>query len=245
MPIPWFDVPKNNAGNLTSKLSADCKNVNGLVTTFVAISIQNLTSLLAGIVIAFIFEWRTSLVALGLIPFMIIAGVIQMKFTTGFSDKSDAAYKESAQLIMESMMNIRTVSSFGYENVMFHKYERKLEEPFNLAVKKGNCSGLLFGFSQIVMFIIFALIFYIGTIFIRDNPQLTVADVFTAIYAITFSAMTVGNNAHFLPDVASGKNAAASLFEILDSEDEDQKQIREGSKLIKTGIRGNFSLKNI
>jgi len=55
MPIPWFDNPKHNAGNLTSKLSADCKNVNGLVTTFIAISLQNLTSLVAGIVIAFIF----------------------------------------------------------------------------------------------------------------------------------------------------------------------------------------------
>jgi len=55
MPIPWFDNPKHNAGNLTSKLSADCKNVNGLVTTFIAISLQNLTSLVAGIIIAFIF----------------------------------------------------------------------------------------------------------------------------------------------------------------------------------------------
>jgi ATP-binding cassette subfamily B (MDR/TAP) protein 1 len=67
--------------------------VNGLVTTFVAITIQNVTSLIAGIIIAFVFEWRTSLVALGLIPFMIAAGAIQMMFTTGFSDKSDAAYK--------------------------------------------------------------------------------------------------------------------------------------------------------
>jgi hypothetical protein len=62
------------------------------------------------------------------------------------------------------------------------------------------------------MFVTFALIFYIGTIFIRDNASVSVTDVFTAIYAITFSAMTAGNNAHFLPDVASGKNAAASLF---------------------------------
>jgi ATP-binding cassette subfamily B (MDR/TAP) protein 1 len=93
MPIPWFDITKNNAGNLTSKLSADCKNVNGLVTTFIAITIQNATSLIAGIIIAFIYEWRTSLVALGLIPFMIIAGAIQMMFTTGFSDKTDTAYK--------------------------------------------------------------------------------------------------------------------------------------------------------
>jgi hypothetical protein len=38
--------------------------------------------------------------------------------------------------------------------------------------------------------------------------------------------MTAGNNAHFLPDMAAGKNAAASLFSILDSEDEDQKQIK-------------------
>ena len=66
------------------------------------------------------------------------------------------------------------------------------------------------------MFIIFALIFYIGTIFIRDYG-VSINDVFTAIYAITFSAMTAGNNAHFLPDVAGGKNSAASLFQILDA----------------------------
>jgi ATP-binding cassette subfamily B (MDR/TAP) protein 1 len=93
MPIPWFDLPKNNAGNLTSKLASDCKTVNGIVTTFIGISIQNLTTLIAGIIIAFCFEWRTTLVSLGLIPFMIIAGAIQMMFTTGFSDKSDSAYK--------------------------------------------------------------------------------------------------------------------------------------------------------
>ena len=93
MPIPWFDIPKHNAGSLASRLSSDCKNVNGLITTFIAISIQNATSLIAGIFISFVYEWRTALVALGLIPFMIIAGAIQMKFTTGFGDKSDAAYK--------------------------------------------------------------------------------------------------------------------------------------------------------
>lgn len=45
---------------------------------------------------------------------MIIAGIIQMSFNTGFSDKTDAAYKDSSSLIMEALVNIRTVSSFGY-----------------------------------------------------------------------------------------------------------------------------------
>jgi len=80
-----------------------------------------------------------------------------------------------------------------------------------IGIKKGNVSGLLFGFSQIVMFVIFALIFYIGTLFIRDAGA-TPTDVFTAIYAITFSAMTAGNNSQFLPDIGAAKNAAANLF---------------------------------
>jgi hypothetical protein len=37
-----------------------------------------------------------------------------MAFNTGFSDQTDAAYKDSSNLIMEAMINIRTVSSFGY-----------------------------------------------------------------------------------------------------------------------------------
>jgi ATP-binding cassette, subfamily B (MDR/TAP), member 1 len=55
MPIPWFDNPKYNAGSLTSKLSSDCNIVNGLATSFIAIMIQNIASLIDGITIAFIF----------------------------------------------------------------------------------------------------------------------------------------------------------------------------------------------
>ncbi len=56
--------------------------------------------------------------------------------------------------------------------------------------------------------------------------------MFTAIYGIVFAAMTVGNNSHFLPDVGAAKNSAANLFLIIDSEDQDQIQQREQSKML-------------
>lgn len=55
MPIPWFDIPKNNAGGLTARLASDCKMVNGLTTTFIAVTIQNLTTLISSLIIGFIF----------------------------------------------------------------------------------------------------------------------------------------------------------------------------------------------
>lgn len=104
-----------------------------------------------------------------------------------------------------------------------------------IGIKKGNVSGILFAFSQLIMFFVFGLIFFLGTVFKRDN-NLGIDSIFTAIYAIFFSAMTIGNNSHFMPDIEEGKLAAARLFEIIDGEDEDQMQVREQSKLLKTPI---------
>ena len=94
------------------------------------------------------------------------------------------------------------------------------------------------------MFIIFALIFYLGTIFLRDN-DLELKNVFVAIYALVFAGMTAGNNMHFMSDAAEGNKAAANIFEILDTDDEDQLQIKNGSKMLKTPIKGHFEFRHI
>ena len=68
-----------------------------------------------------------------------------------------------------------------------------LINPYKLAVKSGHLSGFLYGASQFVMFVIFALVFYIGTLFTRKY-NLDFVDVFTAVYGLIFSAMTAGRN---------------------------------------------------
>ena len=55
MPIVWFDIPRNNAGSLTARLSVDAEQINSLTTTIVSINIQNISTLLSGIIIAFVF----------------------------------------------------------------------------------------------------------------------------------------------------------------------------------------------
>lgn len=94
-------------------------------------------------------------------------------------------------------------------------------------VGKGVLTGFLFGFSQLITYFIMGVLFFVGSIFIRDHSDVSVEDMFTAVYALVFAAMSAGNNAHFMPDAAAANNAAANLFLILDSEDEDEMQVRE------------------
>lgn len=76
MPIPFFDQPKNNAGTLTSRLSVDCKLINGLTSTIIGINLANLASLVCGLTIAFTSSWALTLVTLGITPFSFISGVL-------------------------------------------------------------------------------------------------------------------------------------------------------------------------
>jgi ATP-binding cassette, subfamily B (MDR/TAP), member 1 len=187
-------------------------------------NVQNFSSLLTGIIIAMVWSWQLSLVAIGLMPLMIIAGVIQMKFIAGFSDDMSKAYKDSSAMIMEVVSGIRTVKSFAQEDRIKELYEEKMRDPYEVVVRKGNVTGVLFGFSQMVMFLVFGIIFYIGALFIGKNiiqntvdqqgkvTEAAVEKMFVALFAIMFAAMGTGNNAQFMPDVAEGNLSASRIF---------------------------------
>ena len=55
MPVPWFDLTKNSAGLLTSRLSKDCSIVNTMVTTVISLAFQNLSILLSAIIISLVY----------------------------------------------------------------------------------------------------------------------------------------------------------------------------------------------
>ena len=76
MPISFFDEPKNNAGTLTSRLSVDCKLINGLTSSMIGINLANFASLVCGLVIAFTSSWALTLVTLGITPLTFISGTL-------------------------------------------------------------------------------------------------------------------------------------------------------------------------
>jgi len=69
MEIGWYDIPENNAGTLSARLGS-------LTSSVVNLQISNLAAFLSGVIIAFVYEWRTTLVALVTFPLIFIAGGI-------------------------------------------------------------------------------------------------------------------------------------------------------------------------
>ena len=80
-----------------------------------------------------------------------------------------------------------------------------------IAIKKGNVAGITFGLAQAVISCIFALIFYIGALLIRDK-NIAVLDIYTSIYAIMFTAVQAGGQLHFVPNIAEMKMFCTNVF---------------------------------
>lgn len=78
-----------------------------------------------------------------------------------------------------------------------------LDEPIKFAFKKGNIVGILYGLSQFFIFFSFAMLFWFGSLVIRDH-NVSVENIFVAIFAIVWSGWTAGNNFFFLPDIGAG-----------------------------------------
>ena len=89
MPMKWFDLKSNMSGSLGLKLSTSAEIVNEVVTTYIFILIQSLTTFVAGFGIAFYFCWRIVLVALGLFPLIVLSGVLRARFKAGLTQKID------------------------------------------------------------------------------------------------------------------------------------------------------------
>ena len=213
--IGWFDLKENNAGALTEILSSDVYHLNGASTEAISTIIETMVGLLGGVIIAFFYEWRTALVALGLSPFLTISNAIQVKLQMGFTEMQEGPLKEANLIISDSISNYKTVASFGHEALIVETLQNKLQGPMKSGNKRAHYAGIVFGWATFIQNIVFAALFYLGAVFIKEYGVFA-DDVFIAIYVIAFASFGAGQAQQFGPATGKAAKSAERIFGIMD-----------------------------
>jgi len=86
MEVGWFDEPENSSGAIGARLSADAAMVRALVGDALGLSVQNLASALAGLIIAFTASWQMTLVILVLVPVFGLNLYVKTKLLKEFNE---------------------------------------------------------------------------------------------------------------------------------------------------------------
>ncbi|KAJ1903313.1 hypothetical protein IWQ60_012595, partial [Tieghemiomyces parasiticus] len=211
----FFDDRANGTGILCSKLATESERINTLGGSMVGVSVQSLSTLVVGFVLAFTHGWQLTLVVLACLPLTVIGQTLQMRAMAGFDGKTKKAYDNAAQTATETVANLRTVASICRERMFITMFQRTNDLPHKQAIRGFFIEGFGTAFSQTQMFIMMIIAFYYGSRLVIWGTY-TVEDMFQVFYAIVFAAMGLAQAGQSLGDVTKAKVAAISIFEIVD-----------------------------
>lgn len=124
--------------------------------------VQLVVTVLAAVVVAFIFSWRLTLVMCGLTPVLILVAVFQSMVVSRYDDVRRETAEAANVLAVEAIDSVRTVAQLTSEEIVLQMFHDLLDEPYRAAVIHSHLSGLLKGLMKAVLFFVVAAAFRFG-----------------------------------------------------------------------------------
>ncbi|CAG8461734.1 6731_t:CDS:2 [Paraglomus occultum] len=240
--IGFFDDENNATGILTSKLAVDASRVEGLTGSLMGTILSTVSSIVSGLAIALSAGWKLALVVIAASPAIVASGALQMKSLAGYGNQTRKAYDKSGQVVQQSVSNMRTIAALTREETFKDLYNRAILEPHRIAVKGNYISSLGFGLSQGLLFFVWALAFWYGSRLV-SSLEYTQSQMLRVLFAVVFSAMSLGQMSSFAPSSAKAKVAAINVLEILDRKSLIDASDVEGKEM-PAPITGTSSISN-
>merc|ERR1712226_1247184 len=239
--IGWYDRQENNTGALCARLSTDAGKVQGATGARVGTVLQGVFSVIIAIFIGVYYQWKLGLVATLFFPIMVYAVYVNQQIINGVDTVEAAAFEASAKLAIEAITNIRTVAGLRCEAKYVDMYVELLTAPHKLTIKKSHLRGFIFGFSQSIQFVAWAVIMWYGG-YLVDQGETEFENVFIVTNAILNGAGMVGYSFAFTADFNKALAAAARVFHLLDRKPLIDTNPAIGLKL--NQVEGNVDLKD-
>ncbi|KAJ2104475.1 hypothetical protein GGI16_002748, partial [Coemansia sp. S142-1] len=235
---------ENGTGALTSRLATEAAELNRSISESIPAFIAGVSSMVAGIIIAFTFDWRLTLVIIGTLPFLTLAFYFEGKSVYATTKAMKGAYEKASQEASETVSNIRTVASLTREHTFIQQFKDNSMGPYRQAIKNHYVGSIGYGFAQSTMFLVYCLAFFIGSRFILSG-YITVLDMFSVIYAIVFSAIALGVMAQQSSVMTKGLISSEKLLNTLQSVPLIDSQSKDGVKIAYDDVVGNIALDSV
>ncbi|KAH1074899.1 hypothetical protein J1N35_027227 [Gossypium stocksii] len=238
--IGWFDDPNNASSMLASHLESDATFLKGVVVDRTSILIQNLGLVVAAFIIAFILNWRITLVILATFPLIISGHIGEKLFMQGFGGDLSKAYLKANMLAGEAVSNIRTVAAFCAEEKIFDLYSRELVEPSKRSFNRGQIAGIFYGISQFFIFSSYGLALWYGSV-LMGKELASFKSVMKSFMVLIITALAMGETLALIPDLLKGNQMVASVFEIMDRKTQVVGDVGE----VVTNVEGTIELRGV
>ncbi|KAL3522614.1 hypothetical protein ACH5RR_015448 [Cinchona calisaya] len=208
--ICWFDDPSNSSGAVVARLSNDASTLQSLLSNGLALLVQNMATVIAGLLIAFMENWMLALILVALLSLLALQSLFETKLLKRFATHAELMHVEQSQVASDAIGSIRTVTSICAENKVIDLYKEKSGTKMMHWIRLGIIRSLVFGISQFAFYSTNALCFYIGAILVQLKTT-TVPELFKVYLALIASAAGITEASAMALDIKKATALASSI----------------------------------
>jgi len=227
--VSYFD--KRSVGKITAQLQEDAARMHTFTGEPVRVFLIATSSVLTGIALSFYFMWEFALLALACIPCMAFATSMEMKRFLGEDETDEGDDKSPGGIVVETLLNITTVSALTMEEERFEDYKVALDASEPHHFRDGVVQGALAGLSMFIQQWINALQLWFGAWILFNNPNYVFRDFLISNFALLFSLFGLGAAFQDISDRKEAEKSAGRIFYLMDRKSEIDPLSKKGKKL--------------
>ncbi|KAI5460121.1 P-loop containing nucleoside triphosphate hydrolase protein [Mariannaea sp. PMI_226] len=214
----YFD--QGVSGSIAMQATSNGKLIQAGIAEKLGLVVQALATFFAAFIIAFVRQWKLTLIIICLIPTLIIL-VIGLSIPDAVIETNMLQTYAQAGSYAESIFSgIRTVHAFNLRPRILAKYETYLKEAYTEGMKKNLLYGFIFGVEYFVLFAGMGLAFWQGIALIHRGEVDDIGTVFAVLYSVIVASTTISTVAPHLVAFSRASSAAAELFALIDRKSE-------------------------
>lgn len=215
--IPFLE--ERRVGELTSRITSDVTQVQGVVSLTIAEFIRQIIVFLGGVFIIVFTMPKLALIMLATVPIVVISAMFFGRYIRKLMRARQDQLAETNVVVEETMQSIQTVKAYTNEDFEVKRYSSSLTEMVSISLKAARMRGL---FAAFIIFVMFGALFFIiwqAAIMVEKGEMLKgdLLDfaVFTGIIGTAIASL--GN---FYTEIVSAIGATERILDIMDQPSE-------------------------
>ncbi|KAF7519457.1 hypothetical protein PCG10_009987 [Penicillium crustosum] len=215
---PLSKLDQVSVGTVVNAITTSSNSIQQSISDKLAILFQSLALLIAAYIIAFKYSWALTLATSSALLFILIVCSLTLPAISKIQQNVDKADEKHSAIAAEVFGSIRTVISLGAETPLATRYRQWVQESRKRGMRMSVIMGLQLGLIFFAMYASYALAFWLGLRLFQQGHIPNINTVITVFFSVMIAVSVIGSIASPLVMIFKAASAAASFFEIIDSE---------------------------
>ncbi|VUC31530.1 unnamed protein product [Clonostachys rosea] len=212
--IAFFDL--GIAGSIAAQATSNGRLIQGGISEKLGLTFQGLSTFVTAFVIAFVFQWKLTLICLCIAPATLTVNGAAAGFMAGHETNILEIHAQANAFAEDILSSVRTIHAFEMRDRLLSKFDGYLIKAHHVGNKISPLFGLLLSSEYCIFYLGYGLAFWQGIRMLARGEIDSAGDIFTVLLSVIIAATSLTVLAPYSVDFTRASAAAAKLFELID-----------------------------